>query len=252
MNEWTAKVVPYTTILFSLYFPHGEKNISLKLQAINKTQSRVLKPSNAANVKPTLKAIKQAATKIYEDINGPFQELFGMSFAKAQTKTPELCLQEKKSQAELRKQRRERLRAEKKQMEEHWSNRDCDTMLATRQTYMQRQEQRLALFFETPEDAENRSAKRKDSEDHGLFKRKRHSPKPEDLQFDKDGLLQEVKTMKDGDKVRLSIYLSVDSISIVSLICWYGCKLYISRDQPNKQYKILWLTNLFLYWFSKW
>ena len=158
-------------------------------------------------MKPTLKAIKQAATKIYEDINGPFQELFGMSFAKAQTKTPELCLQEKKSQAELRKQRREKLRAEKKQMEEHWSNRDCDTMLATRQTYMQRQEQHLALFFETPKDAENRSAKRKDSEDHGLLKRKRHSPKPEHVQFDKDGLLQEVKTMKDGDKVRLSIYL---------------------------------------------
>ena len=99
----------------------------------------------------------------------------------------------KKSKAELRKQRREKLRAEKKQTKEQWSNRDCDTMLTTRQTYRQRQEQRLALFFETSEDAENRSAKRKDSEDHGLLKRKRHSPKPEDLQFDKDGLLQEVK-----------------------------------------------------------
>ena len=106
-------------------------------------------------MKPKLKAIKQAATKIYEDINGPFQELFGMSFAKVQTKTPGLCLQEKKSQAELQKQRREKLRAEKKQMEEHWSNRDCETMLATKQTYIQRQEQRLALFFETSEDAEN-------------------------------------------------------------------------------------------------
>lgn len=204
MNCQGCAVHHYT---FQSLFPSWGKNISLKLQAINKTQSRVLKPSNAANVKPTLKAIKQAATKIYENINGPFQELFGMSFAKAQTKTPELCLLEKKSQAELRKQRREKLRAEKKQMEEHWSNRDCHTMLATRQTYMQRQEQRLALFFETPEDAENRSTKRKESEDHGLLKRKRHSPKPEDLQFDKDGLLQEVKTMKDGDKVRLSIYL---------------------------------------------
>ena len=91
---------------FHSLFPSWGKDISLKLQAINKTQSRVLKPSNATNVKPTLKAIKQAATKIYEDINGPFQELFGMSFAKAQTKTPELRLQEKKSQAELRKQRR--------------------------------------------------------------------------------------------------------------------------------------------------
>ena len=90
---------------FQSLFPSWGKNNSLKLQqTINKTQSLVLKPSNAANVKPTLKAIKQAATKIYEGINGPFKELFGMSFAKAQTKTPELCLQEKKSQAELKKQ----------------------------------------------------------------------------------------------------------------------------------------------------
>ena len=101
MNCQGCAVHHYT---FQSLFPSWGKNISLKLQAINKTQSRVLKPSNAANVKPTLKAIKQAATKIYENINGPFQELFGMSFAKAQTKTPELCLQEKKSQAELRKQ----------------------------------------------------------------------------------------------------------------------------------------------------
>ena len=92
-------------------------------------------------------------------------------------------------------------------MEEHWPNQDCDTMLAAKQTYTQRQVQGLALFFETPEDAENSIAKRKDSEDHGLLKRKRHLPKPEDLQFDRDGLLREVKTMKDGDRVRISINL---------------------------------------------
>lgn len=187
---------------FQSLFPSWGKNNSLGLQdAVKKTQDRVLKPSSALNVKPTLKAIKQAVHKIHEEINGRFEELFGMSFAKAQTKTPELCLQEKKSQAELKKERREKLRTEKKKMEEQWSKRDCDTMLATRQTYKQRQEQRLALFFETQEDAENRAAKRKSSEDHGLCKRRRHSPSPEDLQFDKDGLLQEVNAMNDGDRV---------------------------------------------------
>lgn len=51
---------------FQSLFPSWGKNNSLRLQqAINKTQSRVLKPSNSANVKPTLGAIKQAATKIY-------------------------------------------------------------------------------------------------------------------------------------------------------------------------------------------
>lgn len=189
---------------FQSLFPSWGKPSSLGLQdAVNKAQKRVLQPSSAVNVKPTLKAIKKAANKIYEDIDGPFKELFGMSFAKAQTKTPELCLQEKKTQAELRKERREKLRTEKKQIEEQWSKRDCDTMLATRQTYSQRQDQRLALFFETPEEAENRAAKRKRLEDNGVCKRKRHSPKPADLEFDRDGLLQEVNTMKDGDRVSI-------------------------------------------------
>ena len=166
----------------SLFRSRGTKSSLGSQDAIKETQNRVLTPSSAANVKPTLKAIKQAANKIYKQINGSFEELFGMFFPKGQTKTTELCLQEKKSQAELKKEQREKLRIEKKPMEEQWSKRDCNTLLATRQTYKQRQEQRLALFFETPEDTENRTAKQKSLEDQGLCKRKRHLPKPEDLQ----------------------------------------------------------------------
>lgn len=191
---------------FHTLFPSWGKKSSTCLQAVvNKTKEHVLKPSNAQNVKPTLKAIKKAAPKIYEEINEPFKELFGISFAKAQTKTPELSLQERKSTAQLKKERREKLRLEKKQIEDEWSKRDCDTMLATRQTYKQRQEQRLAIFFETPDEAENRAAKRKNLEEQGVCKRKRHCPNPDDLTFDKDGLLQEVNKMKDGDKVSTSL-----------------------------------------------
>lgn len=128
-----------------------------------------------------------------------------MSFAKAQTKTPELGLQEKKSTAQLKKQRREKLRQEKRLIEGEWSKRDCDTMLATRQTYKQRQ----SLFFETPDEAENRAAKRRHLEELGVRKRKRHSPNPDDLEFDKDGLLKEVKGMKDGDKVSISLKIII-------------------------------------------
>ena len=195
---------------FQTLFPSRGKNSSIGLQdTVKKTQKRVLQPSNAVNVKPTLKAIKKAVGKMYDGINGPFKELFGMSFAKAQTKTPELNLQEKKSPAELKKERREKLRTEKRQIEEQWSKRDCDTMLGTRQTYSQRQEQRLALFFETPEEADNRAAKRKSLEDHGHRKRKRHSPKPEDLDFDKEALLKEVNEMKDGDRVSISFQMAL-------------------------------------------
>ena len=120
---------------FQTLFPSRGRKGSTGLQAVvNRTKEHVLKPSNSQNVKPTLKAITKAAHKIYNEINQPFKELFGMSFAKAQTKTPELGLQEKKSTAQLKKQRREKLRQEKELIEGEWSKRDCDTMLATRQT----------------------------------------------------------------------------------------------------------------------
>lgn len=67
-------------------------------------------------------------------------------------------------------------------------------MLSTRQTYSQRQEQRLSLFFESPEE-------RKRQEEEGQRKKKRHSPRPDDLDFDKDGLLEKVNAMRDGEKV---------------------------------------------------
>ena len=104
---------------FQTLFPSWGRKGSTILQAVvNRTKEHVLKPSNSENVKPTLKAITKAAHKIYNEISQPFKELFGMSFAKAQTKTPELGLQEKKSTAQLKKQRREKLRQEKKLIEE--------------------------------------------------------------------------------------------------------------------------------------
>ena len=110
----------------------------------------------------------------------------------------------KKGKSQVRRERRQKLRNEKKKIEQ-WVKRDCDTMLATRQTYSQRQKQRLALSFETPQEAENRAKKRKQQEADGLRKKKWHSPRPEDLEFDKDGLLEEVKNMKEGDKVSVFI-----------------------------------------------
>ena len=90
---------------FQTLFPSWGRKGSTGLQAVvNRTKEHVLKPSNSENVKPTLKAITKAAHKIYNEINRPFKERFGMSFAKAQTKTPELGLQEKKSTAQLKKE----------------------------------------------------------------------------------------------------------------------------------------------------
>ena len=62
-------------------------------------------------------------------------------------------------------------------------------------------QQQQALFFEKREDAVKRTTKRKFEEEEGLQVPKRHSPEPTSVVFDKEGLLEEVNNMKDGEKV---------------------------------------------------
>ena len=186
----------------SLFPMWSYKENSINQQGIDKNiKSRILKPSCRGNVKVTKKAIKTATSQIYEKLNAPFKNTFGVTFAKAQTNVSELGLQEKKSHAEMKKEKRKKSIVNKSCIQAKWSEKDCDTMLATRQTYSQRQEQRLSLFFESPEDAEQRANKRKRQEEEGQCKKKRHSPRPEDIDFDKDGLLEKVNTMRDGERV---------------------------------------------------
>lgn len=155
----------------------------------------------SSKAKPTQKAIKSAVQHIYSKINGPFQKIFKVNFAEAQTKVSELGLQQKKSKLQQKSKRRQRAREEKQNVQKEWSKRDTDTMLATRQSYSQRARERSTLYFETIEDATVRVGKRKRQEDLGLRKKKRHSPPAHMIDFDKENLLKEVTDMKDGDKV---------------------------------------------------
>ena len=84
-------------------------------------------------------------------------------------------------------------------------------MLATRQTYNQRNEQRMFLCFETTEEAETREKTRKLLEEQGQRKRKRHSPNQKDLEFDENELLQEVNAIKNGEKVSKEPKISFNS-----------------------------------------
>ena len=76
-------------------------------------------------------------------------------------------------------------------------------MPATRQSYSQQARQRNTLYFETMEEPAARVGKWKRREDFGERKRKRHFPPPNQVNFDKENLLQEVTNMKDGEKVSL-------------------------------------------------
>ena len=155
-------------------------------------------------VRPTQKAIKSAVRHIYSKIDPPFQKVFKVSFAEAQTKVSELELQQKKNKIEKKRERRQRARQEKKKVEQAWSKRDTETMLGTRQSYSQRAKQRKALSFETTEEAVERTGKRKRQEELGERTKKRHSPPPNQVDFDKENLLKEVTNMKDGEKVKLT------------------------------------------------
>ena len=159
-------------------------------------------------VKPTQAAITSAVRHIYSKVNGPFERMFKIGFAEAQTKVKELNLQKKQNANEKKRLRRERARQEKIKIQQEWSKKDCDTMLATRQSFAQRSKQRKLTHFESVTDAAIRVQKRKNQEALGERKPKRHSPPPASVQFDKENLLQEVENMKDGEKASLFFYFS--------------------------------------------
>lgn len=89
----------------------------------------------------------------------------------------------------------------KNKIQDEWSKRDCDAMLATWQSFTQKSKQRKSLHYESSTDASTRAQKRKNEEALGKRKHKNHSPPTSSVLFDKESLLQEVRNMKDGGKV---------------------------------------------------
>ena len=80
----------------SLFPMWNQKENSITKQGIRKNiESRILKPSCCGNMKVTKKAIKTATSQIYEKINTPFKNIFGVTFAKAQTTVSVLGLEDK-------------------------------------------------------------------------------------------------------------------------------------------------------------
>ena len=153
------------------------------------------------NPKPTVTAAKVMAKDIYHRINGHFKENYCIDLQEALAKNPTLQLQMKKSKAAMKQSRRERAREQKQLIERHWEAMDVTALLGTRQSFSQRDKQRMALNFETKEEAVIRSRKRKAQEEAGDRIPKRHSPDPSSTNLDGVALLDEVHKMKRGDKV---------------------------------------------------
>ena len=82
--------------------------------------------------------------------------------------------------------------------------RDLNVVLSTRQSFSQRQQQRLLTSFESNEEANARVVKRKAEEEKGNRKKKRNSPDPATLDFNREGLLRKVRLLKETPYAHVS------------------------------------------------
>ena len=70
--------------------------------------------------------------------------------------------------------------------------------LGNRKSYSQYEQEMKTLFFESKSEAEARTLKRKAREELGEIKKKRHSPEHDKMNFDRNGLLDKVKSSKES------------------------------------------------------
>ena len=130
-----------------------------------------------------------------------------MDLSQAETKLPELQLQRKQSENQRKEQKRSLQRSDKNSMEQMLANTEADAVLSTRESLSQRGKKRKIQYFEDREEAQQRAKKRKEMEESGERKKKRHSPDPSTLNFDKEGLLETVRQMRHDDVVSLCAQL---------------------------------------------
>ena len=97
--------------------------------------------------------------------------------------------------------RRRIRREDKKLMTKMLVDTEAEAVLSTRQSLNQRNKRRKLQFFEDKDEAEKRSKLREELEKSGLRVPKKHSPDPNPMEFDKEGLAAEVTAMSDGDTV---------------------------------------------------
>ena len=177
-----------------------------RLQDISQTINIQQQLSSSANSQRSysVKEIRRETEAVFDHISNKFESKYSISFAEAIHKSPEINLCRKENRAEKKKAARKQARQHKRKVEEQWQKSDVDVFLGCRQSYSQRQELRMATFYESPKAAYERSLKRKNLEEQGARKNKRHARRWQDIDFDKEGLLQEISKTPTESKVRLS------------------------------------------------
>ena len=118
----------------------------------------------------------------------------GHSFAESLTKCPNSGIQIKKSDAERKKLKRKIQRECRDHISGQFKENDAISVLAEGQSIAAYKRMRMSQSFETPEQKRERvkaapSAPRK------------HSPNFEQVQWDKEGLLQRLRNWPEGERV---------------------------------------------------
>ena len=188
-----------------VYHQSFQNTFPLKCHRLTKPTLVDVATKALPKLKPTKSAAKDTLVDWYNKCNDAFKEVYDMNIADGLTKLPHLNITHKKSASELKRVRRQNNMKQKSTIEQHWESMDADTLLGTRQSFSQRDQQRKALFFESPKEATKRSRKRKAQEEAGERVPKRHSPDPLAVDFDKEGLLEEVNNKEDGQMVCICI-----------------------------------------------
>ena len=182
----------------------AQKSLGSNIEAakfVNHFSSELGHTSNSATAKQSVRKAVSDAKILFDKTNDLFQKIHTISLSTALSKASGIDLQKSVPTTIKQKQRRQNFRENKAKLQKRWKENDADSFLHSRISYSKRQTQRMTQFFETKGEALDRSKKRKNQERLGILKKKRHSPKPEDIEFDSDQLLSEVTDLQEGDKV---------------------------------------------------
>ena len=122
---------------------------------------------------PTRRNAVNIAKILYDKINAPFQQIHNINFNKdALAKVDGINLQNKMQKHAKEKGCRENYRKIKAKLEARWKENDADSFLQSRISYNKRQKQRMTQYFETKDQALERTKKRKDKEQNGVVKKR--------------------------------------------------------------------------------
>ena len=105
-------------------------------------------------------AKKEAARAVLKQMNDQFTNIYGTSFDELVTKIPEVNLKVKESILDRKKKLQKTYQKVKSSIEESRAKVDSLTFYGTRQSKSMCEKQRMALHFESRNDATTRSQKR--------------------------------------------------------------------------------------------